>query len=174
MVAREELHVGIRLIGPQEKLARYKKGDYYPFVRLLDSDLKEWVREKKLPYGADGLAPAADGWWHHVGKLLRHQIWLSAPKPIDCRKPEEELEPLYESIVAPYRPVKAQRSRLAGEISRCLNGLSKKFKARKKLKGFGGRDVEVLRAHEGRKGTVVVEGLNLATDKAEGRMPMPR
>ena len=113
------------------------------------------------------LSPTDDGWWRHVAKLLQHQIWLSDPKPIDCRDPDAEIEPLYEAIVSANRPLRAQRIRVASEIRGCLNGLNRQFKAKEKLPGFGGRDVEVLKAHRGRHGTVVIEGVNLATKNAE-------
>ena len=99
--------------------------------------------------------------------LLIHRVRLSEPRPIDCRDPEEELEPLYESVVAPHRPAREQRTRIDGEIRKCLNSLAEKFEVRQTLPGFGGRCVTVLRAYQGVRGWVVIEGVNLATSQAE-------
>jgi hypothetical protein len=156
-----------RLIGEREQLQGLKKADYLPYVALLRRDLEFWLREGQLFYQGDQLAPSNDAWWQHVAKLLQHQVWLSSPKPIDCRDPDLELEPLYESMISPSRPPKAQRTHIAGEIKRCLDGLGREFKAKPKLHGYGGRDVEVMRAYQGRRALVVIDGVNLATKHAE-------
>jgi hypothetical protein len=136
-------------------------------VRLVRDKVQHWVETGQLPYAEGHLPPYEDRWWRHVRDLLIHRVRLSEPRPIDCREPEQELEPLYESVVAPHRPAREQRTRIDGETRKCLNHLADRFKARQELPGYGGRAVPVLRAYHGARGWVVIEGINLATNEAE-------
>jgi hypothetical protein len=163
----ERRWVKIRLLGEKERLLGFTKAEHYPFVRLVREQVQAWIDKGELPYAAGPVAPFEDRWWRHVKDLLIHRVRLSEPRPIDCRDPEQELEPLYEAVVAPHRSRTERRSRIDGVIRRCLGHLAERFQARVSLPGFGGRDVKVLRAYRGRKAFVVIEGLNLATEQAD-------
>jgi hypothetical protein len=115
------------------------------------------------------MAPYQDRWWRHVRELLVHRVRLSEPRPIDCRDPDQELEPLYEAVVAPHRSSREQRTRIDGEITKCLQHLAGQFKARQRVPGFKGREVQVLRGFHGPQGWVIIEGINLATPRAENQ-----
>jgi hypothetical protein len=159
--------VKVRFLEESEQLTGFKKADHFPLARLARQKVESWLATGELPYAEGPIPPFEDRWWRHVKELLIHRVRLSEPRPIDCRDPDQELGPLYEAVVAPHRPSKERRSRIDGEIRRCLGYLAERFQARAGLPGFGGREVKVLRAYRGRKGWVVIEGVNLATDQAD-------
>jgi hypothetical protein len=163
----ERRWVTVRLPEEGEQLTGFNRADHYPFVRLVREKVESWVANGVLPYAEGPLAPFEDRWWRHAKELLIHRVQLSEPRPIDCRDPEQELEPLYEAVVAPHRPAKERRTRIEGEITKCLKHLADRFKTRQRIPGFKGRDVPVLRAFHGERGWVVIEGINLATNEAE-------
>jgi hypothetical protein len=159
--------VRMRVIGEKERLTGFKAQEHLPFVRLVEEKLRHWIETGEIPYREKLVAPFTDDWWRHARELLVHRVRLSEPRPIDCRDAETELNVLYESVVAPHRPAKEVRTRIDGEIGKCLNDLGKKFKGRRALPGYGGRKVQVKRVYEGEKGCVVIEGVNLAGKTAE-------
>ena len=159
--------VKFKFIDKHDKLTGLNASTHLPFVRLVRDKVSHWINIGKLPYSDDAFAPFDDRWWRHARKLLIHQVRLSEPRPIDCVDPADELDPLFESVVSAFRPMKASRSRIDGQIRKCLDDLSKKFKSRQPVPGFGGREVLVLRAYRGKKGWVVIEGINLASNQAE-------
>jgi hypothetical protein len=159
--------VAVRLIKQDEKLDRYKPKIHYPYIQLVQEKLDKWIAAERLPYGEESMKPHESTWWTHLRNILVHRVRISEPRPVDCFDPAEEIEPLYEAIVAPFRPIREQRSRVDGEIKRCLNGLGKKFRGNKTFVGFKGRPVRVLRSFEGPARSVAIEGVNLATDQAD-------
>ena len=157
----------VRLLGAKERLTGFNPKEHAPLVRLIGDKVEHWIQTGRLPYAEPQVPHYDDRWWRHARELLIHRVRLSEPRPIDCRDPEEELEPLYESVVAPHRSAREQRTRIDGEIRKCLNSLAEKFEARQTLPGFGGRSVTVLRAYQGARGWVVIEGINMAASQAE-------
>jgi hypothetical protein len=158
---------GVRLVEQNEKLERFRRSENFTFVELVRQKLSHWVETSELPYAQSDVAPWQTEWWTHVRNLLVHHVRLSEPRPVDVCDPEQELEPLYEAVVSPYRTARERRSRVDGEIRRCLNGLADKFTPKREFEGYGGRKVRVLRAFEGPARTAVIEGVNLATSQAE-------
>lgn len=163
----EAAWVDFRLVREKERLKLFKAHEYLPFVRLAEERMRAWMKSGNLPYAQEQLGPTTDAWWRHVRNLLVHRIRISEPRPIDCRSPDEELEPLYEAIVASHRPAGERRARVDGLITQCLDKLSHKFQKGQAFKGFGGRDVKVLRSYQGSRRCVVIEGVNLAGDTAD-------
>ena len=175
----QSLPVGVALWSPERRWAKvslaaseraahgFQCQGARALVGLIGDKIENWIQTGRLPYAEPQVPHYDDRWWRHARDLLIHRIRLSEPRPIDCRDPERELEPLYESVVAPHRPAREQRTRIDGEIRKCLSSLGEKFEARQSLAGFGGRSVTVLRAYEGARGWVVIEGINLATSQAE-------
>ena len=163
--------VRVRFVGENERLRQFNSQEHFPFVNLVRQKIGQWITAGELPYCDQPLLPSVDGWWRHVRDLLVHRVRLSEPRSIDCHNPEEELEPLYESVVSSHRSERERRTRVAGEIRRCLDELPqairRKFKAREALDGFRGRKVKVLRSYHGERGWVVIEGVNLASSEAE-------
>lgn len=165
--SRQCQFVNFRIIDESDKLTGLNSAIHFPFVRLVRDKVSHWINTGKLPYSEEPFAPFDDRWWRHARKLLIHQVKLSEPRPIDCLDPQEELDPLFESVVAAFRPRKASESRIDGQIRKCLDELSRKFKSRPAVPGFRGRDVQVLRGYQGKRGWVVIEGINLASNQAE-------
>ena len=163
----EKQWVKVRLVHQDERLKQFNATEHYPFVSLVEQKIDQWVSAGSLPYSEGPVAPFVDDWWKTVRELLVHRVRLSEPRPIDCRNPEEELEPLYESIVSSHRSPREQRARVDSEIRRCLQNVASKFESRQELAGFGGRPVKVLQSHHGPRGWLVIEGVNLASRKAE-------
>jgi len=167
----ERQWVKVRLVEEKERLKQFKSQEHFPLANLVREKIQQWIAAKELPYCDQPVTPSVDAWWRHVRDLLVHRVRLSEPRSIDCHDPEEELEPLYESVVSSHRSQRERRTRVAGEIGRCLHELPpavcQKFKARQTLDGFGGREVKVLRSYRGNQGWVVIEGVNLASSKAE-------
>jgi hypothetical protein len=157
----------MRLAGEKETLKGLDPQKDWPLVRMVHDQVQRWIETGRLPHAAEPMAPYEDRWWRHVRELLVHRVRLSEPRPIDCRDPEQELEPLYEAVVAPHRASREQRTRIDGEITKCLKHLADHFKARQRIAGFERRDVQVMRGFRGARGWVVIEGVNLATTQAE-------
>jgi len=96
--------VKIRLLEETEQLTGFNKAEHYPFVRLAREKVAGWLATGSLPYAGGSIPAFEDRWWRHVKELLIHRVRLTEPRPIDCRDPDQELEPLYEAVVAPNRP----------------------------------------------------------------------
>lgn len=158
--------VGLRFVKESEKLPRFS-ADHFPYISLVEAKIHQWIDTRKLPFSDAELEPSCTDWWNHARELFIHRVRLSEPRPIDCREPEQELETLFEAVVSPQRAAKEDRTRVDGEITKCLDDLARKFKPKQFLRGFGGRDVQVLRSFVGPSGTVVIEGVNLASSQAE-------
>ena len=159
--------VGLRLVEKGEQLLQFISQKHYPFVSLVQENIKQWMATKKLPYSTHFCEPYETDWWKHTKELLIHKIRISEPRPIDCSDPEQEIGPLFEAVVSPNRSVKEQKTRINGEITKCLNDLEKKYKSKQELQGYGGRKVRVLRSYDGPNSIVVIEGVNLASNEAE-------
>lgn len=159
--------VGLRFVKPRERLIRFHWHEHYPYVALIQEKIRGWMESGSLPYGPEPLAPHQTQWWTHLREVLIHRIRLSEPRPIDCSDPDQEIEPLYEAVVAPYLAPREQRARVAGEIRRCLDDLARKFKPKQEFTGYKQRKVRVMRAYDGPSSTVVIEGVNLANAQAE-------
>jgi hypothetical protein len=157
----------IRLVATDEHLQRFNAEEHYPYVALVRDKIHQWIQSGSVPYGPAALAPYETQWWKQAREVLVHRLRLSEPRPIDCIDPEQEIEPLYEAVVSPHRAAREQQARVDGEIGRCLDDLAKKFKPKRELAGYGGRSVRVLRSFDGPVSTVVIEGVNLATNQAE-------
>lgn len=155
------------VVSENDRLLHLNHNEHLLFIRHVEDQLKHWAASGNLPYAPQPMKPSQDEWWQHVHEILIHRVRLSEPRAIDCTDPSEEFGPLFESIVGPFRARRESRTRLAGQIQNCLGGLARCFQARQPLSGYGGRDVRVLRAHKGRFGFVVIEGVNLAAGQAE-------
>jgi hypothetical protein len=124
-----------------------------------------------LPGARQDLTPQADEWWLTASKLLVHSVRLSEPQAIDVSEdPDTNLEMLFESIVGPHRQRQEQHERIDRALARCLGDELASVFERADLDGFGGREVRVTKAYKGRRGWVVLEGVNLAGQDAEREM----
>jgi hypothetical protein len=161
--------VDIRLVEEGDKLADFSRLLHYPFVNFVREKVKNWIGSGQLPYSKEKVSPWEDHWWEHVRELLIHRVRISEARPIDCHDPGKEIGPLFDSIVAPSKPLGDVNTRIDGHIRECLGNLSDKFQYHASLPGYGDRKVRVMRAYHGAQGWVIVEGVNLATENAESQ-----
>lgn len=155
----------VRFVQDDEKIRPLAK-DAFRFIRLVEGKIHKWIKQNTLPYMDKPLSPHTDEWWRHLNKLLVHSVRVDEPRPIDCQKPEEELELLYEAIVAPAEKLKEKTRRIDGRLSKSLGSLTQRF-TRASVPGFRGRSVSVRRCKEDGRRRVIVEGINLAAASAE-------
>jgi hypothetical protein len=155
----------VRVAEKDERIKAIGK-DAYPFIRLIKAKIEEWVKQRTLPYAKGLLSPHSDEWWRHLSGLTVHKVRVSEPRPIDCQKPDEELELLYEAIVAPLAKRKEKARRIDGALRKSLGPLTREL-ARGEVPGFRGRPVRVRRYKEDSRRRFIVEGVNLAAASAE-------
>lgn len=155
----------IRLIKEGEK-TRGLPPRALPFIQLTEEKISEWMKTGAIPYAKGELNPANSEWWRHVSRLLIHNLRVSDPRPIECRNPDDELELLYEAIVAPVKSKQERVGKMNGVLTRALGQLAAKL-PQGSVPGFGGREVWVRRHAENDQSLLIVEGVNLAATTAE-------
>ncbi len=161
--SQEARWVKVRFVLPQEKVARVSKTADFPYINLVSKRVMNWLKDESLPYLERPEEPSSDTWWRHLQKVLVHKVRVSEPRSIDCRNPEEEIETLFKEIVGGV-PAESNE-RVDNLISRCLGDLSHRLR-RGELTGFAGKPVRVMQFYSGKAATVVVEGVNLTTERA--------
>lgn len=74
------------------------------FVRHVKKQIERWASTGDLPYpDTHEKKPWEDEWWAHVRSLLVHELKLSEPIPVACAATEEELNQIYELVIAPHK-----------------------------------------------------------------------
>ena len=137
-----------------------------PFIQLTKEKLLNWMKREALPYSTSSLKPSTSEWWRHASRLLTHNLRISEPRSIECRNPEEEIELLYEAVVAPIRIKRERAERVNGVLTRALGELANKLPGGP-VPGYKGRDVWVHRHAENDNALLIVEAVNLAATTAE-------
>jgi hypothetical protein len=164
--AEPRLH--FRLPNVQERVEDLAVARALPFLNAARAQLEGWLARGELPYCADPPPPLSDRWWEHARRLLKFSVRLETPRALDCRDPERELESLFDALVQPKRDIRERNLRIEQAIGRALGrSRLKRFRRGYEAPGFQGRPVKVLRAAEGPRGLVVIEGVNLALNTAE-------
>ena len=90
-----------RLPKPEERIPEVTLAEAQPFLQLAQAKIEDWHTSGELPYASDTLVPLSEAWWEHVRKLMAFRVQISAVQTIDCQRPEEEIETLFEAIVHP-------------------------------------------------------------------------
>jgi Protein of unknown function (DUF3037) len=156
--------VQVRFVSPHEKVSRVSKTSDFPYINLVAKRVKNWIQGEPLPYSQGEGAPNSDRWWMHLQKVLVHKVRVSEPRSIDSQNPDRDLETLYKEIVG-GEPAESN-ARVDHLISKCLgDGLIHQLH-RGELSGFAGKPVRVMRFYSGPASTVIVEGVNLTTERA--------
>ncbi len=169
--------VGVALWGSESEFVRIRLANQEDRIKGLDSlayfhiegvrqELELWRGEKKLPYATGEHSPHSDEWWRHVSRLFVHQVKVSPPRAIDCQRPDEEVESLYESIVAPRLPLRERAKRIDRALSNSLGILTRKLD-RGPVEGYRGRRVNVHLSKSSQNQVLIVDGVNLASVHAE-------
>lgn len=154
-----------------------KKGDRFdgadvnkvlPYLEVVKTQIESWLKNSYVPYQQEALEPLSDAWWDQVRKLLRFKVRVDEPKPIECVRPDLELESLYEAVAKPKQPSKHRRARLDGLFKKAVgNELADKFQTSEVIPGYKKRLVPVFRHAEVDKRHIIVEVVNLAIPEAE-------
>jgi hypothetical protein len=169
--------VGVALWGAESEFVRVRLAKQEDRVKGLDSlayfhiegvrqELEMWRGEKKLPYASNELSPHSDEWWSHVSRLFVHQVKVSQPRTIDCQRPDEEVESLYEAIVGPRLPQRERAKRIDSALSKSLGILARELD-RGTVVGYRGRGVNVHLSKSSQDEVLIVDGINLASVDAE-------
>jgi hypothetical protein len=156
--------VQVRFVTPEEKIPRVSRATDFPYINLVSKRVKNWIHGEPLPYSEGRESPSSDAWWRHLQKVLVHKVRVSEPRSIDSQNPERDIESLYNEIVG-GEPAESNE-RVDHLISKCLGDDLVHHLHRGELSGFAGKPVRVMRYYSGPASTVVVEGVNLTTERA--------
>lgn len=172
--------VGVALWGPDpdslkirlpEKDERFQGADVaeaYPYLELVCSQIRSWLRKGSVPYQREPLRPLSDEWWEQVRRLLKFRVHVDEPKPIECMHPDLELEALYEAVARPRQKQHRRRTRLEATFKEAVGDrLASELGSHAAICGYHNRSVEVFKHAEVDDRHLVVEVVNLATSEAE-------
>jgi hypothetical protein len=167
LTAPDEGYLRFRLPQEGERIPDVPTAAAKPVVELARTKIEHWLRTGEVPYAKQPLEPLSEAWWDQARKLMQFRVRIGAVQPIDCQRPEEEIETLYEAIVKPHVSPQARAERINGAVTRALGNLARSFRYGKSVPGFGNRPVPVLRHIADANHLVVVEAVNLAVPTAE-------
>lgn len=153
--------VRLRFIRDDETVRGAASPEARQFIARTSRRVRRWLQAGKLPYTNEGVRAFSDAWWGRLGGLLQFRVRVSRPMAIDCARPADELEPLYEAIVAPEG--RRDRRRIDGQLSRALGRVAPRFAANQSVKGYRGREVTVRRVFRAAEKWVIAEAVNLAS-----------
>jgi len=95
---------------PEERIPEISFATTEPFFQLAQAKIEAWHRSGELPYATEPLAPLSEAWWDQARKLMAFRVQIGAVQTIDCTRPEDEIETLFEaSCIHRFRQVIAQR-----------------------------------------------------------------
>ncbi len=156
-----------RLPKPEERIPEVAIAAALPFLQLARAKIEDWHASGELPYANDPPASLSEAWWEHVRKLMAFRVQISSVQTIDCIRPDEEIETLYEAVVKPQVSQRVSRSRIDSALKQALGPLSRRLPRGETVPGFHGRRVPVMRCLANSKRTLVVEAVNFAARTAE-------
>jgi hypothetical protein len=138
-----------------------------PSIELALSKIDTWLRAGGLPYAHESPRALSEGWWEQVRKLMQFRVRIGPVRPIDCSRPDEELEGLYEAIVKPKVRPAARTARVDGAVTKALDRLAPRMASGHTVRGYRDRPISVLRYASDADKAVVIEAVNLAASTAE-------
>jgi len=109
---RDEVH--LRFIRDNETVRGAASAEARQLIRTTEMRLKRWLTEGGLPYAGKDIHPSSDEWWQVLADLLALRTQVGRPLAIDCVKPSEEIEALFEAVVAPRASARARAGRAGG------------------------------------------------------------
>ncbi|MBI3910935.1 MAG: DUF3037 domain-containing protein [Armatimonadetes bacterium] len=166
--SRADRHPRFRLPSEGERIEDVPIQTVMPYLRAAQTQIEAWLRRGQLPYQTEPLESLSDRWWEHVRGLMQFTVQIDPPRPVDCVRPDEEMETLFEALVQPVKTARERAQRIDGAVKAALGRqYVTRFKRQQRAPGFRGRPVSVLRMAEGRNAVVVVEAVNLALKTAE-------
>jgi hypothetical protein len=157
-----------RLPQEEERITNVPSATAKASLELAKTKIEHWLMTGNVPYAKQPLTPLSEAWWEQVRKLMQFRVRIGTIQPIDCQRPEEEVESLFEAVVKPQVSAQARAARVNGAVTRALgNQLASQMVYRKPVSGFRNRKISVLRHLEDARHLVVVDAVNLAATTAE-------
>jgi hypothetical protein len=156
-----------RLPRPEERIPEVSLATAQPLLQLAEAKIQRWLQSGDVPLADHASPPLTEAWWEQVRNLMAFRVRLGEVQAIDCLRPEEEIDTLFEAIVHPQVSQKVRRSRIDGVVRRALGNLARRFQHGQCVTGFHNRPVPVLRYLSGQRSALVVEAINFAASTAE-------
>jgi hypothetical protein len=157
----------IRLPEKDERFKGAQIGEAIPYLELVRSQILDWLQRGEVPYQQGPLTPLSDAWWDQVRRLLQFRVRIDEPKPIECVRPEAEIELLYEAVAKPKKRTKQRRTRLETALRGALDrDVFVALSGSRTVPGYHHKPVEVMRVAEKEDHRLVVEVINLAEECA--------
>lgn len=137
-------------------------------INLADKQIRRWADTGEVPYMQEPQLPYSHLFWQSVSEIMTTSIRLDLPKAMESMsEPDEDIESLFEAIVKPIQKSRRQIERIDGAINRALGQkLSKKIHRRITVTAFGDAEEVIGRGLVEPAGTLIIEGVNLASGNA--------
>jgi hypothetical protein len=156
----------IRVLDDTERL-EYVTPERRLLIKLLKEQLERWARSSAVPRSEGTQDPWTTQFWVAVDRVLTGGFRVDQPKALESGASADALELLFDTIVQPIRSAQRSRARMEGFINRALgNQLSRKLVPRFEIEAFAARQEHVMRGYAGDRGTILLEGVNLAARTA--------
>lgn len=136
-------------------------------MRIARDQIRRWAKARKVPYEPEPADPTTDRFWKAVSEILTTGVRLDLPKAMDpMDEPDVEIEALFEAVVQPRQTRKRRAERIDSAIKRALGEWAERIPPRQSVSAFGGAREQIQRGLETDRGVLLVEGVNLAAQKA--------
>lgn len=137
------------------------------FMRIAERQLAGWADHGSVPYEAKPVDPTSTRFWTAVSRIFTTAVRLDPPRAMDPMvEPDQEIEALFEAIVQPSQSQARQQERIDHSLSRALGDGKNRFQSGVLVSAFGNVKEKVRRGTKTERGTVVIEGVNLAARAA--------
>lgn len=158
---------GMRIVDHDEKLhilTNWRRS----LINLANKQMRRWAEAREVPYMQEPQLPYSHLFWKSVSEIMTTSIRLDLPKAMEAMsEPDEDIESLFEAIVKPIQKNGRQVERIDGAINRALGQkLSSKIQRRISVTAFGDAKEVIGRGLVESKGTLIIEGVNLASGNA--------
>jgi len=153
----------IRLPQSGEQLPDVNMAEARPHLQVFHDQIDGWLQSRALPYTDGELEPLSDEWWAHVQKLLSFSIRVSDPRPLDCVRPEIEVEALFSAAVQPRQPRQVLEKRLETLVREAIGQeCNSELVSRTAVFGYHEKLVRVMKAKQSHSGLVVIDAVDLS------------
>lgn len=156
----------VRILSKDEKVRGVSKARL-TFAEAVHSQVRNWAEERSVPYAGREVFPWESTFWHAVRQVLTTAVKIDPPRTMDPMKfPDEEMESLFSAVVQPEIEESEKVTRIDGAVGQALGPWRDVFDARAPMRAFGGAEERVIRGFRSDRGSVIVEGVNLAGSTA--------
>ncbi len=156
----------IRTLGQRERIPGVNS-ELRNFSQISVEQLNSWAEKGTVPYAKGDFQPWDSSFWIAASRVMTTAIRLDAPRSMDpLKEPETEVDLLFEALAQPLLSPDSKQKRIDGVITNALGDATKLLRRSVDLPAFHGASETVMRANVGINGSVVVEGVNLASANA--------